>query len=253
MEKKEPIEEMYLDDEDMKAATIVTKEGRKSWTYRGDNLVFDKSVIRGAVKANPVASRIFLTGEVHMDYIGMEGFNFLAGIDRAMEDTPIAPLFIETRNETIRMSRYDPEFVWREIEPNALMEMAKSEIERLHIEMDYKALEYFDFYQSMIWYMKQKNGDYCVPTLTRNISLDTHYHITYLTCLLLFNKSGYMGTHAAEFFANPTTLEFMKDMEYRVLKREEQKEVNELRKRCGRVPALTSKELMFAVRLYKDK
>jgi len=249
--EKETNEDLYLSEEDLKKATIIT-EGRASWTFRAHNLIFDRLAIKGIAKIHKKAARILLTGETHVDYIGLEALNFLAGMDAMPGSIPLEPLFLETKRGTIRMRRFDPKYVWRCVDPMLIVELAEEEINRLRIGMDPYALEYFDFYESMIWYMKEKNGDFCVPSLKRTMNRDTHFRTTYFSCLLLFGKPGYMGVEVSEYFSDPETLEGLKDIDFRVLNEREQKEVRKLREEYGRINALTYAELRFAIQLYQE-
>ena len=249
--EEETTEVQYLSEEDLKKATIIT-EGKASWTFRAHNLIFDRLAIRGIAEVHKKAARILLTGETHVDYIGEEALDFLVGIDDMSNSIPLEPLFLETKRNTIRMRRFDPKYVWRCIDPKIIVELAEEEIKRLNIGMDPYALEYFDFYESMIWYMKEKNGDFCVPSLKRTMNWDAHFRATYFTCLLLFGKPGYMGVDVSEYFSDPETLEGLKEIEFRVLNDREQKEVKKLREDHGRINALTNAELRFAVRLYQE-
>ena len=250
--KKEPIEDLFLSDKDLREATIIT-EGRKSWTFRDYNLIFDRPTIIGASEANKIAGRIFLTGEVHADYIGDEAVEFLLGVnDAVVKDGIIPPLFTETRWKTIRMERFDPKFVWPIINPDLILEYSDAEVKRLQIPMDGAALDYFDFYESMIHSMKKHNGDFCVPSLSLKMDLDTQYCVSYLACLLLFGKPGYMGTHISEYFTSPETGRIFPTMKYRTLNSAEQKEVITLREKYGRIPSLVNDELIFVTTLYED-
>jgi len=171
----------------------------------------------------------------------------------ASERTNIEPLFTETLRKTIRMSRFDPKFVWKCFDPRKLVDLIDAESKRLELGMDAATeLEYMDYYESIIHYMKEKNGEYFIPVLKRHMNMDYHFCVTYLTSLILFNKPGYMGVHVSEYFIDPVMLSYMRDMEYRNLTTEEQKEVKKLREKSGYLKALTNDELLFLVRLYGD-
>ena len=245
------MENLNLSEQDLKEATIIT-EGKPSWTFRGHNLIFDKPAIKGIAETHKKAARILLTGEAHVDYIGVEALDFLVSIDNLPGDIQLEPLFIETKRETIRMRRFDPKFVWKCFDPKIIVKLAEEEIERIRINMDPYALEYFDFYESMIWYMKEKNGDFCVPSLKKTMNIEAHFCATYLTCLLLFGKPGYMDVHVSEYFSDPATLEGLNEIDFRVLNEKEQKEVRKLREEYGRINALTYAELRFAIQLYQE-
>ena len=244
----------YLDENDIKASTVFTK-GRKSWTFRDYNLIFDKQMIERIFGVNPRAARILLTGEVRYDYLGEEPFNFLIGLNDidVEEGFNIEPLFIATKRQTIRMSRFDPKFVWKVIGPETLMALAQDEISRLGINMPKEALEYYDFYESMIWYMNQENNDYCVPVLKKTMPFDIQFYVTYFTSLLLFNKPGYLGIPVTEYFTDPVAMECFKYMEFHSLDEEKAEEVERLRKELGHISAMTNEELIFAATLYEDE
>ena len=58
--------------------------------------------IRSTFK-NPVAARIFVSGEVHEDYIGDMASTLLFAANETLKE----PLFIQTKALTIQMTRFD--------------------------------------------------------------------------------------------------------------------------------------------------
>ena len=250
---KEPIEDLYLSEEDLEKAKVKT-EGRKSWTYRADNLIFDKPAITGIVETNKVASRILLTGEVNIDYIGSEAANFLLGINDAWLDIKfnVASLFEETKRKTIRMRRFDPKFVWPCVGPKLLIDLAREEIARIGIKMEPEMLEYPDFYESMIYCMHLYNGEFYAAVLEHGVPPDAHFAISYFNCLLLLNKPGYMGVPVAEFFTDPVNLKYIWETKFRTLKEEEQKKVIEVQKIGANITELINDELICMTTLYEE-
>ena len=248
---KEAIKEIILSDKDLEEATVKT-EGKKSWTFRGYNLIFDKPVIKGMSEVHKVASRILLTGEVNMDYIGEEAVGFLLDINDAClkEGINIPPLFEETKRMTIRMRRFDPKFVWRCVNPHLLIDLARDEIARIGITMEPEMLEYPDFYESLIYCMHY-NGKYYSAALWPCIPFDAHFTITYLNCLLLLNKSGYLGVHVSEFFTDPVILKYIWETRFRTLNKEEQKKVTGVREKAKHINELTNDELECMATLYE--
>jgi len=248
------IENDPLTPEDIKRATIVT-EGKPSWTFRGYHVAYDTPAIAQTSDAHPKASRIFITGEAHVKYLGREAYDFLVGLNSALikDNMGLDPLFVETRRNTIRMARFDSKFVWKIIEPNLLFKLAQEEADRLSSSMDAKMMDYYDFYESFIHHLRQHDGAYNVPSIKRKMHPDAHFCATYLTCLLLFNKPGYMGVHVSEYFSDPDTLESLSTFDYYTLTPGEQKEAERLKKKYESVAALTNEELFFAAKLFDEE
>ena len=251
MLEKKPIEDLYLDEKLLREATVIT-EGKKSWTFRAHNLIFDKQSIKGIAEADRNAARIFIAGELPLNDIGPESFNFLIGSDDVnyKNRVYIDPLFERTRHDTIRMTRFDPKFVWPCINPEVFIDLAETEAARLGLDMDVRMMEHYDFYESMVHCMKVENGDFCVPALKAGMPPSLRFCVTYLMCLLLFWKPGYMGVPVAEFFSDSEALGYMKFMEWSILTEKEQKEIVSLRERYGKVSALTGPEIRFIINFF---
>ncbi|MCL2129816.1 MAG: hypothetical protein FWH35_05630 [Treponema sp.] len=255
MPEKEPIEDLYLSEEDLKEVTVVTK-GKKPWSFRAYNLIFDKLIIQNVVKADKRAARIFLTGESHIDYLGEDAVGLLLGIQNADIKSRVftEPLFTGTRNGTLRMTRFDPKFVWPCMDVDTLLDLVDDEMERLNLTLEGELLlDDFDFFESMIACMQKHNGEYCVPTIKRDMTLDEHFCNTYFACLLLFNKPRYMDVHVSTYFSNADTHRHFAQMEYRVLNEEEQKKVKVLKDKYGRLPWLTNEELLCVATLFEEE
>jgi hypothetical protein len=160
------------------------------------------------------------------------------------------PLFINTRNNTVHMARFDPEFVWRCFHPDILVGLVQDEIDRLGVDMDPWKMDYFDFYQNMAAAMKAAHGD-AAAVIKKGDSIDDFYHGIYLSCLLLFGKPGYMGVPVAEHFAQKEAADFLRSAEIFKLNEDEQKKLEGLRKEYGSIQALTNPEMNFVVDLYE--
>ena len=95
----------------------------KPWTRSGVMLPDDRGLIWAITEKNRAAARIFVTGEVSENYVGEVAVNcLLASNDTCYENgAGEEPLFVQTRNDTVRMTRFDPEFVWRCFHPDTLV------------------------------------------------------------------------------------------------------------------------------------
>ena len=198
---------------------------RKVWTARGVMTDADKPVIAAIAGKSKPAARIFVTGEAAEGYLGDEAVRLLVNINDVYYENNAAsePLFVETRKDTVRMTRFDPAFVWRCFYPGLLAELIEEEAARLGVGMNPHDMEHFDFYEQMVADLRPKEG-FIVPVVKDRKSLDEFYNAVYLSCLLLFGKPNYMDIPAAEHFAMPGVAEFMRSAEYRELNRIERKE-----------------------------
>jgi hypothetical protein len=212
----------------------------------------DKAVIQGLSDKNKAASRIFVTGEVAEDYIGDAATRLLLSVNDVYYDNRAGcePLFVNTRNGTIRMARFDPEVVWRCFHPDILVGLVQDEIARLGVDMDPWKMDYFDFYQSMIAAVKAVRGE-AVAAVKKGSGVNDFYHGVYLSCLLLFGKPGYMDVPVAEHFARREAADFLRSAEIFQLNGNEQKKLEMLRKEYGNIQALTNPEMHFIVNLYE--
>ena len=227
---------------------------KRAWTARGESLTeADKAVIQGLVDKNKAAARIFVTGEVAEGCIGETAVRLLVNINDVLYQNGAScePLFIQTRTDTVRMTRFDPAFVWRCFAPDILVELVDQEAARLGVDMDPWAMDHFDFYQSMIEAMRQRQG--LVLPRVQTKTLDDFYNAVYLSCLLLFDKPGYMAVPVAEHFVNNASAIFMRTATYRELNQAEQKKVVELTAQYGHIQGLTNQELNFIIGLYEKE
>jgi len=227
---------------------------KTAWTARGKMANSDKAVIKALVDKNKMAARIFVTGEVHEDYIGEAAVKLLININDTLYENGASqePLFIETRSNTIRMTRFDPEVVWKCFDPDTLVSLVTFEISRLHIIMDPWAMDHFDFYESMIAAIKEEKGDYWLPTVFKGSDINIYYNAVYLSALLLFGKPGYMDVPIAEHFAYPPNANFLGNTEWNILNEAQRVEVEKLRKEYEKIQGLTNPELKFIIDLYKE-
>jgi hypothetical protein len=224
----------------------------KPWTARGEMISADEPVIQGLVDKNRVASRIFVTGEVAEGYIGDAAMRLLLNINDVYYKNKAGcePLFINTRNGTVRMTRFDPEVVWQCFHPDILVDLVQDEIDRLGVGMYPWKLDYFDFYQSMVATMKGACGE-AVAAVKKGSDIDDFYHGVYLSCLLLFGKPGYMDVPVAGHFAQKEAAEFLRSAEIFQLNEGRRKKLEALRKEYGSIQSLTNPEMHFVVDLYE--
>jgi len=226
---------------------------KESWTTRGKMQEEDQAVIAALADKNKVAARIFVTGEVHESYIGDAAVRLLVNINDTLYTNGLAkePLFVETRDNTVRMTRFNPYIVWHCFDPDILTDLIKTEADRLGVPMDPWAMEHFDFYESMIAALEAEKTELAVPKLKQGADLDWFYNSVYLSCLLLFKKPGYMDIPVAQHFASPAVAERLKGLEYRLLMPNERSAVAKLRKKYKDIQALTNPELNFVVGLFE--
>ncbi|MDR1073826.1 MAG: hypothetical protein LBL45_09165, partial [Treponema sp.] len=148
--KKRSAHSKHFTDEELDAAPSYTKEEMEAlprpWTARGEMTGADKAVIQGLADKNRVAARIFVTGEV-----GEAATRLLVNVNDVYykNNAGCEPLFVNTRNDTIRMTRFNPEAVWRCLHLDILVELVPDEIDRLGVNMDPWKMGCFDFYQNM--------------------------------------------------------------------------------------------------------
>ncbi|MCL2834617.1 MAG: hypothetical protein FWD78_15720 [Treponema sp.] len=227
---------------------IVKTDGPKSWTFRDYNLIFDKPMIREIVREDKMVSRIFVTGEVHQDYVGEKVSRQLLSLNGLNTDfdVPIEPLFVETRNNTVRMVRFDPKMVWREVKPEIFEDLFYAEAERLGLDMGPEHIEYPDFYENMVYYLHLKYGPFTVPVIKEK-TVDEFNKAAYLTCLLLYGKPGYLDVPAARHFADPDAARYMQTTKYRQLEKAEQVKLRTMLDTYGSIRGLTNLEMSFAL------
>jgi hypothetical protein len=213
----------------------------------------DKAVIRGMTDKNLVAARIFVTGEASEEYLGEAATRLLVNVNDVYykNKAATAPLFVQTRQDTVRMTRFDPEFVWRCFSPDILVKLVEAEADRLGVEMDPWKMDYFDFYQSMIASLKLKTGD-AVAAVKSGSSLDDFYNAVYLSCLLLFGKPGYMDVPVAEHFAQASAAGYLRNATAFKLNDAARKKLTDLRQEYGEIDALTNPEMHFVLDLYQE-
>ena len=228
---------------------------KRAWTARGEVTDADKVVIRGLAEKNKVASRIFVTGEVHEDYIGEAAYRLLININDTLykNGAGCEPLFTETRSGTIRMTRFEPKAVWECFDPDTLVSLISAEAGRLCINIDPWAMNHFDFYQAMVAYIREDKGDYWLPVTFKGSDINTYYNAVYLSALLLFGKPGYMDVPVAEHFAYPLNAAFLGNTEWNGFNEAQREEADKLRKEYGNINGLTNPELNFIVSLYEGR
>jgi hypothetical protein len=228
---------------------------KRVWTARGVVTDGDKVVIGRIAGHNPVASRIFLTGEVHEDSIGEAASMLLTSINDVIDGAMKGhdgkyieePLFVQTKQGTIQMARFEPEVVWRTFHPDLLQQIQGEEEKRLGVEVQ---LDEFDFYQSLISTFKAKYGEYILPVVEDYSGPDVFYNVMYLGALLLYGKPGYMAVPVSQHFALPESADFIRSVKFRPLAKVEKAKIVELRERHKVVQGLTNPELHLLLDLY---
>jgi hypothetical protein len=247
----------FFTDEELNAIPSYTKGELAAlpepWTKRGEMISGDKDVIQSVAYKNRSAARIFVTGEVAEYYIGEAAARLLIDVNEVYYKNKAGaePLFVETRNGTIRMTRFDPELIWRSFHPDTLVVLVQAEIDRVGVKMDPWKLDYFDFYQNMVAAIKETAGGEAVAMIQRRGDIDSFYHGVYLSCLLLFGKPGYMDVPVAEHFAQREAAEFLRGAEVYRLNEAAREKLAELREEYGGIRSLTSPEARFIVDLYE--
>ena len=241
-----------MDNEFIKRNTVVT-ESPTCWSFRDYNLIFDKIYVKQFQQNNMVASRIFLTGEVDIEYIGEMSADQLIESDTVNIDDEKKrnPLFILTKQNTIRMSRFDPKFVWNYFGKSNFKRMVSDESTRLGIDMVAEDICRDDYYEAVMDHIKDKNGEWIVPILRSN-NKEEFYQAMYLACLLIHEKPGYMGVHVSTHFAVPETAEYLSYVQYRKLSDNEIDEVIKLEK-YQEFGALSNPEIMLALNILEGK
>jgi hypothetical protein len=254
--KKRKTHSRYFTDDEIAAMPSYTPEELAAlpepWTKRGEMISADRPVIQGLAGKSKAASRIFVTGEVAEDCIGGAAARLLLSINDVYytDKAGCEPLFVQTRDDTIRMARFDPRFVWQRIHPDTLVELVQAEIDRLGVGMDPWKMDYFDFYQNMAAAMKAACGEDIILVKAKS-GIDDFYHGVYLACLLLFGKPGYMDVPVAEHFAQREAADFLRSAVFLQLDADELKRLEKMREEYGNIRALTNPEMHYVVDLYE--
>jgi hypothetical protein len=246
----------FFTDRELDAMPFYTREELAAmpepWTKRGEMISADKPVIQSLADKNRAAARIFVTGEVAESYIGEPAVRLLLNVNNVYYENKAGcePLFINTRKGTVRMTRFDPETVWRCFHPDILVGLVSDEIDRLGVDMDPWKMDYFDFYQNMVAAMKAAYGDNVI--LMRAASgVNDFYQGVYLACLLLFGKPDYMDVPVAGHFAQKEAADFLRSAIFIQPNGAEQKELDRLREDYGSIRELTNPEMQFIFDLYR--
>ena len=224
----------------------------KDWTKRGVMAANDLDVMEAVVKKDPSGiGRIAVTGEVHLSNIEWQRVAALQELNDLLDE----PLFITTKNKAVRMIRFEPEKVWRCIEPNLFASLVQEEEKRLGVGV--VILDEFDFYYSMIETLRQKitkvdeQRAYIACPIVENLkSVEDFYQFMYLTSLILFNKPGYMAVPITEHFVMPETVEYMKSVKFRHLNEYEADQYKHICKAAENRDGITNEELDFLAGLF---
>jgi hypothetical protein len=215
----------------------------------------DEEIIRGIAEYSPSdAAKIFVTGEASESYLGEKNASFLIGMNSAYYDAEgggSPPVFVRTRNNTVRMLRFDPKSVWRWIAPGVLAGLVKAEAGRLGVKMNDWDVSRYDFYQSMVEVLRAKTGD-AIALTDYGHGAESYYNAAYLSCLLLFNKPGLMGVPIAEHFAQPSAAEYLRGAKALHLDEAARERLSRLRGKYGRIETLTDPEAIFVLDTLKS-
>ena len=213
----------------------------------------EKMLISVIAENHPIAARIFLTGEVHISYIGIPATYLLLSANEMTDE----PLFVLTNAGTITMNSFDPNIVWRCFHPDILLRLVISESERLG--MDDVSLDFFDYYESMLTSIKTRYEGKCIfPVIDGKLKselddADTYFLVNYLGSLLLFEKAGFEDVLPARFFAMPLTARFMQSVRFCTLNNRETAELSDIRQNYGNLKGLTNREINFLAYLFENK
>jgi hypothetical protein len=218
----------------------------KHWTDREPLLPEDRAVISDLVKLYPQSAGVFVAGEVREDHIGEEAALTLYKANDALPE----PLFIQTRQKTVRMARFKPEEVWRCFHPDILVKLVAEESRRLGA--PFVPLDVFDYYESFALLLRRDMKDRpCFPIAPKEHP-DVCYHVMYLGALLLLGKPNYMGVPVAAHFALKEAEEFLATVDFRILNYFELKEFEEVRAAGRDAKALTNGEIAFLLKLHDN-
>jgi hypothetical protein len=228
---------------------------KRAWTARGEMTIVDKEAVKAFSENDKVASRIFVTGEVHHDYIGEAAYRTLINYNDVLckKEMESEPLFVYTKENTIRMVRFDPNITWRCMHPELFARLVGEEYKRLGVNADPYMMDYFDFYESMIAEIKADKGDFILPIIPKGANLEYYYSAMYLSCLLLFGKPNYMDIPVAAYFSTQSGEAHLKYAEYRKLNKEQTEKVKKLREEYGRIQAITNYEMLFIVSIFAEE
>jgi hypothetical protein len=222
------------------------------WTGRGTMLESDKKIVKEIAGLSREGVRVFVTGEAREEYLGCEAADMLWRMnDRTKEhgENP-EPLFIRTREGTVRMARFNPEEVWRCFHPDKLVAAVEEESARLGREP--VKIDEFDFYRSFVLELIRETNFQASTVIVGKDDGVGCYQAVYMGALLLFNKPGYMDVPVEKHFCLKATEEFVKNMRFRALNRFEEEEYQEVLEAGKNADALTNSEITFLLKLYEN-
>jgi hypothetical protein len=234
---------------------LAEEAAQRPWTEHGAMLSFDRAVIAEVVGHDLMAGRIFVTGEASEDYLGEDAAAFLEYVNEAYyskkfpKKHAVEPLFTDTRHNTVKMTRFVTRDVWTSMPVETLAKLIEAENARMGINFDPWNMNSFDYYKEAVDALRKEHGA-TVAIPADPLKHDAFYHAVYLSCLLLFDKPGYMNVPVAEHFAQPEAAEFLKTVQYADLDETEQRTVQELRDNYGVIQALTNPEVHFILDCY---
>jgi hypothetical protein len=221
------------------------------WTNRAPLTEADKIVIAGIAEAKQEAIRLFVTGEAREDYLGKQNAEMFEYSNALLEKHGTTePLFIRTRDNTVRMARFCPDEVWRCIHADKLVKAVKEESDRLGIKP--VTMHEFDFYRSLGLDLMRKTTFYPGTVIAQRDDPDYKYQVMYMGALLLFNKPGYRAVPVEKHFCLKETEDFCKGMNIRVLNTFERNEYEEVLEAGKDIDALTNAEIALLDKLYNN-
>jgi hypothetical protein len=215
-----------------------------AWTERDAILPEDKPVIEELTRLSPEGARILVTGEARKDYIGEDGALVLSLANNTLPE----PLFVETREGTIRMIRFRPEEVWRCFNPDILVRLAGEESGRLGRE--FIPLDEFDFYRSFIQDIRRNFRDKSNVPIPEDKNGEAEFQASYLGALLLFDKPLFGDVRVESFFCRKEAEAFLASARFRPLNPFEENQYQKAREAGKDKTRLTNQELGFLRQMY---
>jgi hypothetical protein len=218
----------------------------KQWTEREALLVEDRALIAELAETVPEGARILVTGEARIDYLGKDALLTFSLANNILPE----PLFVQTQEGTVRMTRFQPEAVWRCFHPNILMRLVQEESERLRREL--VPMEEFDFYRSLILNIRQNlRNEPCMPE-PGGMNAEEKYQTIYLGALVLFDKPWYMDVPVASHFALADAERFLAGTRFRPLNLFEANQWEKAKADGEGKTRLTTQELEFLEQMYEN-
>jgi hypothetical protein len=187
-----------------------------------------------------VYGRLALSGEIPIDVLGTEDCSKLLSLEEVWTskcENP--PLFIITRDATLKMLRFDPQQLWQLLPQEYINQAARLELTRLSVKEPVTVTD-CDFYRSVVRYWARKYPECAVCA-------DSSYgwYRQYLTMLLLLEKPGLNDVSVGRFFALGKTEQMLRNMVFKPLSEEQKECVEGLRHLYSESPYIFPEESSF--------